>query len=76
LADVPQGLLPVAICDTDFHSRWPWSVKRWAFVMERMAALTSIRWQASAARLAAKQAPQIIVNAPEPETTIRRWWMD
>jgi deoxyribodipyrimidine photo-lyase len=53
LAAVPTGYLPVAICDTDFHNRWPWSAKRWAFVVQRMRALANIRWQASAAELIA-----------------------
>jgi deoxyribodipyrimidine photo-lyase len=52
LAPVPAGLQPIAVCDTDFHSRWPWSAKRWHFVMRRMSALATIRWQASTDELA------------------------
>jgi deoxyribodipyrimidine photo-lyase len=56
LADPPRDparpLLPVAVIDTDFHARWPWSARRWRFVTERMAQLTPLRWGGPAAALA------------------------
>jgi len=47
LATPPPGSLVIAICDRDFHGRWPWSARRWAFVSQRMTALTPHRWWAS-----------------------------
>jgi deoxyribodipyrimidine photo-lyase len=61
LAAPPEGLLPIAVCDTDFHSQWPWSARRWNFVSQRMSALTPICWHASTNELVAalKQARSI-----------------
>ena len=41
LADPPQGLVPVAMLDAGFHARWPWSARRWRFVMQRMVAVSA-----------------------------------
>jgi deoxyribodipyrimidine photo-lyase len=51
LADPPSGWLPVAVLDADWHVRWPWSARRWAFVSSRMYSLTALRWWAPAAEL-------------------------
>lgn len=61
LRDVPSGLWPVAVCDLDFHQRWPWSCQRWEFVMQRMAGLAQVRWLAKgeALRQALKAAKSI-----------------
>ena len=43
----PQSDRPpivVAVIDKDAHTAWPWSAARWAFVTERMTALTTLRW--------------------------------
>ena len=52
LADPPSGRLPIAVVDTDFHRRWPWSDQRWAWVNSRMNEITTVRWAAPAAELA------------------------
>jgi deoxyribodipyrimidine photo-lyase len=39
LADPPPGLHAVAIVAADFHARWPWSPRRWDFVVRRMRSL-------------------------------------
>jgi len=44
LGEVPGGLLPVAVLDADWHARWPWSQRRWLFVVTRMQALAALRW--------------------------------
>lgn len=51
LATPPPGMLVVAVCDRDFHTRWPWSARRWAFVSARLRALTPHRWWADGAAL-------------------------
>jgi deoxyribodipyrimidine photo-lyase len=55
LADPPADLAPDAVCvavlDAAFHRRWPWSDRRWAFVADRLAALTPHRWWADASTL-------------------------
>jgi deoxyribodipyrimidine photo-lyase len=51
LATPPEGFTPVAVLDTRFHQRWPWSQRRWRFVGQRLAALTPLRWLADAPTL-------------------------
>ena len=54
LRDPPPGLLAVAVVDTGFHARWPWSARRWRFVAGRMGELApgpGLRWAAPAAAL-------------------------
>jgi deoxyribodipyrimidine photo-lyase len=51
LGEVPAGLLPVAVLDADWHARWPWSARRWQFVVTRMQALAELRWFAPQAQL-------------------------
>ena len=53
LATPPPGYLVIAVCDRDFHARWPWSAQRWAFVSARLRALTPHRWSASGPALVA-----------------------
>lgn len=53
LADPPAEALPVAVLDTRWHARWPWSARRWAFVAARMCAIAPLRWMAPAAELVA-----------------------
>lgn len=50
---LPTDTRVVAVFLADFHSAWPWSERRWRFVASRMAELTSLRWHADAASLAA-----------------------
>jgi deoxyribodipyrimidine photo-lyase len=58
----------VAVIVTDFHQRWPWSARRWAFVLERMRALTPAALVGSRAELAAQLAgrPLAAVDTPNP----------
>lgn len=35
----PEGRHPQPVLDAAFHARWPWSERRWRFVLARMAAL-------------------------------------
>ncbi len=44
LADPPPGRIPVAVCDAHYHSRRPWSARRWRCVAARMSQVASIRW--------------------------------
>lgn len=53
LADPPPGTQPVAVLDSSWHHRWPWSPARWDFVLTRMTALAPVRWCAPAEALAA-----------------------
>ncbi|MGA0839416.1 MAG: FAD-binding domain-containing protein [Pseudomonadales bacterium] len=41
----------IAVIDKDIHAAWPWGAARWAFVTERMAALTTLRWCGSRSEL-------------------------
>ncbi|MDM7457022.1 MAG: FAD-binding domain-containing protein [Tepidimonas sp.] len=65
LADPPAGTLPVAVLDTRWHARWPWSAQRWAFVGARMHAIASLRWMAPAPEL---------VAALRPAAQVRGWY--
>lgn len=50
-AESPAGGTVIAVLVTDFHARWPWSERRWRFVAERMAELTTHRWVGSRAEI-------------------------
>jgi deoxyribodipyrimidine photo-lyase len=39
-----QDRLVLGVCDASFHARWPWSPRRWAFVSQRMQALSDHCW--------------------------------
>jgi deoxyribodipyrimidine photo-lyase len=43
-ADLPTDPVCVGLWLAEHHNVWPWSAARWAFVSERMAALTPLRW--------------------------------
>ncbi len=64
LADPPAGCLPVAVLDADWHARWPWSQRRWAFVSARLHRLAALRWFAPAAEL---------VEALRAARSVRGW---
>jgi deoxyribodipyrimidine photo-lyase len=51
LATPAAGATVVAVLNSAFHQRWPWSMRRWAFVAQRMARLTPLRWMADAPAL-------------------------
>lgn len=57
LGDLPTFLLAntmvVRVFISDFHRAWPWSEKRWRFVVSRMADLAALRWQGDTATLGA-----------------------
>ena len=43
-ANLPPDCIRVGLWLTEYHTAWPWSSARWAFVGERMAALTPLQW--------------------------------
>ena len=43
-ADLPRDYLCVGLWPAEHHNDWPWNGARWAFVHERMAELTPLRW--------------------------------
>jgi deoxyribodipyrimidine photo-lyase len=49
----PPGTLRVGVLIQAFHARWPWSERRWRFVLEAMAPLVDVVWWCSGAELAA-----------------------
>jgi deoxyribodipyrimidine photo-lyase len=51
-ADLPDGALVLGLLVADFHQAWPWSDARWAFVGERMAALSTRCWWGAAPAIA------------------------
>jgi deoxyribodipyrimidine photo-lyase len=51
--DLAAGTLIVGVCVADFHHAWPWSDKRWSFVLSRMAELTPTICYGSAQDIAA-----------------------
>ena len=51
-ADLPDEVQVVAVVSQEFLAAHPWSLLRWEFVGQRMAAMTPHRWFASEAELA------------------------
>jgi deoxyribodipyrimidine photo-lyase len=45
------GRTTVAVLDADFHQRWPWSERRWQFVVTRLQSAADIRWWGPASSL-------------------------
>ncbi len=50
--DLPADALRIGIYSQEFHSAWPWSAARWAFVRTRMAELAPVCWSGDLAGLA------------------------
>lgn len=80
LGDLPSDLPPdtqvVGVFIRDFHQAWPWSERRWRFVAERMATLTSILWMADAADIGAalRGARQVrSLHDPHMEPWLEQW---
>jgi deoxyribodipyrimidine photo-lyase len=51
-ASLPAGALCVAMCWKSFHTAWPWSGARWAFVGTRLASMAQVCWYGDAGELA------------------------
>ena len=49
--DAAPGALRVAVVDTEFHRRWPWSAARWAFVGARLQQACDLLWCGTPAEL-------------------------
>jgi deoxyribodipyrimidine photo-lyase len=50
--NLPQPTLRIGIIHTPAHARWPWSVRRWEFVLARMHAVCDVVYVGDAAQLA------------------------
>ncbi|MCV2363255.1 deoxyribodipyrimidine photolyase [Paucibacter sp. DJ1R-11] len=48
-ADLPPDALVIGLWLQDFHQAWPWSERRWRFVVARMAELGALMWWGDAA---------------------------
>ena len=53
LPALPPDTVVIGLYLADFHSAWPWALKRWHFVGCRMAELTSVCWHGDAAAVGA-----------------------
>jgi deoxyribodipyrimidine photo-lyase len=52
-AQLPKGTVIVGIFLSEFHQAWPWSERRWRFVVDRMKALVHFAWYGDVAAIAA-----------------------
>ena len=52
-ADLPTDVLVIGLLLADVHRAWPWSERRWRFVMTRMAELAATCWYGDEATAAA-----------------------
>jgi len=72
LGEPPAGATVVAAVITDAHADLPWSEQRWAWVLARMAALSTRLWVGSASELA-----QALASAASVRTVgnphVNRW---
>jgi deoxyribodipyrimidine photo-lyase len=53
LPALPPDSVVIGLLLSDFHRAWPWSERRWRFVMPRLAELAPTCWSGDAAGLAA-----------------------
>ncbi len=66
-ADLTADTLVIGIFVADFHRAWPWSERRWDFVGQRMAELTSQCWHGDADAIgAALKAARSVRSIDEP----------
>jgi deoxyribodipyrimidine photo-lyase len=49
LGPTPPGLVRLAVLDSEFHRRWPWSAARWKFVGTALKETCELRWCGNAA---------------------------
>ena len=65
-ADTP-GIVNVAVVDSAFHQRWPWSAARWRFVATRLQAASELRWCGTAdALVRALSSAQVLHGVGSP----------
>ena len=63
LGAAPQpGALRLGVCIADFHAVWPWSARRWQFVITRLRAQCEQLWWVDAATLRAALAGAAAVH--------------
>ncbi len=75
-AALPAETVVLGVFVADFHRAWPWNERRWHFVANRMAELTTHRWHADAAALgAALQGAGRVRSIDEPHLApwLPRW---
>ncbi|MBL0726634.1 FAD-binding domain-containing protein [Piscinibacter sp. HJYY11] len=64
---LPDRCRVIGIFTTDFHRAWPWTERRWRFVGERMAELTSECWYGDANAVgAALQGAMSVCTVDDP----------
>ncbi len=64
LGEPPAGSAVVAVVITDAHAAFPWSTRRWGWVLARMGQLSGQLWVGSAGELAAALAGRPAGAAP------------
>ncbi len=76
LADPPPEAaqwICIGVLDAEFHTRWPWSAQRWAFVHSRMSAITPQLWWGSSTALLEALAGAAAVLGRDNLHLDRRW---
>ena len=63
----PDSSLVIGVLHAPFHEKFPWSAKRWAFVMERMRAVTDVIWYGDVTHL-----PEELLDAGAVSLSSRR----
>jgi deoxyribodipyrimidine photo-lyase len=49
---LPQETVVLGLLVSDFHHAWPWSERRWRFVISRMKELADCTWRSDALTIA------------------------
>ena len=66
-AYLPADAAVVGVLLNEFHQVWPWSERRWTFVLSRMAEMVTLRWQGDAAAMAtALRGARSVSSVDEP----------
>lgn len=63
----PDSSLVIGVLHAPFHTRFPWSAARWAFVMARMRAVTDVIWYGDLTQL-----PDTLLDAGAVSVASRR----
>ena len=72
LGPVPAGRKAQAVFDPAFHRRWPWSSRRWSFVLTRQAELAGLPCPHS---FEVAEQPALFDDPGERCASFSKWWL-
>jgi len=72
LGPVPAGRKAITVFDPAFHSRWPWSGRRWSFVLARQVELAGLPCPHD---FDVADPPALFADPGERCASFSKWWL-